>query len=270
MLQYSYRCFHLHISLIDLDFKVINSLSNLSINSFYEIVRDEARNQLFDMLGQYPYSALTLLPNIIKFLNKTHTDKKFTKEQLEGCLLLLKGNNTQTSMLVKQNWFVLGKLWPALFKCKYFEKETVQKLLDKIYFNANLNFNSFNNRVKLNEACVSLAYELSSKDLESFASEELRLKMFNHKCSYENQLISNLMQDLISIADDSNITWKNQEISLFSLIFLLDSCQSNRKLLTADCVELFVKYLIHENKNFRRVSLKFFKHFLNMFKIKSF
>lgn len=266
MLQYEFRCFHLHISLIDLDFKVINSLSNLAINSSYQIVRDEARTQLFELLGQFQYSTLTILPNIIKFLNKTHTDKKFTKEQLEGCLLLLKGNTLQTSMLIKQNWFILGKLWPSLFKCKYFEHELISKLLDKIYFNANLSFNSFNNQIKLGDTCVSLAYELSS--LETYASDDLRLKLFNQRCQFENQIICKLMDDLINIVNDSSATLKSKEISLFSLIFLLDSCQKNSKLLTSDCVETFLKCLIHEHKNLRRISIDALCIILKMVKFK--
>lgn len=51
-LQYLYRCFHLHMSLSDLDFKAINILTNLSINSQYEIVREEARTHLFELLGK--------------------------------------------------------------------------------------------------------------------------------------------------------------------------------------------------------------------------
>jgi hypothetical protein len=228
---------------------------NLSINSLYEIVRQEARVHLFELLAQYPYSAMTILPNIVKFLNKTHNDKKFSKEQLEGCLLLLKGNNNQTSMLIKQNWFILSKLWPALFKCKFFEKDTVQKLLDKIYFNANLNFNSFDNKVSLSDDLVEMAMEFSSSVSNDifFTDDKTRLKVFYQKCVYENQLISKLMDDLINIARDSNIMWKNQEISLFTLIFLLNSCQTNKRLLTPECVECFVDALVHENINFRRV-----------------
>lgn len=209
-------------------------------------------------LGQYPYSAMTILPTIVKFLNKTSSSEKRstatpTKEQIEGCLLLLKGNNKQTSMFIKQNWFILGKLWPALFKCKNFDKESIQVLLDKIFFNANLNFNSFDNRVKLNESLIGLSFELYSNAADSYSSDELRLKFYNQKCNYENHLIGKLMEDLIYIAKDSSIPWKNQEISLFSLIFLLNSCESHKKLLTYDCVELFVNCLVHENINLRKV-----------------
>lgn len=256
MLQYNYRCFHLHISLTELDFKIINILTNLSVNSFYEIVREESRTQLFELLAQFPYSALTILPNLIKFLNKSNSDKKFTKEQLEGCLLLLKGNTMQTSLLIKQNWFILNKLWPALYKCKHFEKESIKKILDSIYFNTNINFDSFNNQAKFDDKLIELAFDFNPAlhDIYSLTNETSRLKVYHQKCFHENQLISRLMEELVSIASDSNATWKNQEISLFSLIFLLNSCENNPKLLTADCVSLFTDALVHENINYRRVS----------------
>ncbi len=254
MLQYNYRCFQLHTTLNDLDFKAVNLLVTLSINSPFEIVRQEARQNLFDLLGQYPYSAMTILPSIVKFLNKTHSDKKFTNEQLEGCLLLLKGKakNNQTSMLVKQNWFILCRLWPCLFKSKFFDRTTVHKLLDKIYFNANLNFQSFNNNCLLSENLLQLAKQFCPT-IEIDDDEETRLKTFRQKNAHENQLISKLMEDLISIARDTSLIWKSQEISLFSLIFLLNSCEMNIKLLSEECVEVFVDSLINQNINLRRV-----------------
>ena len=247
----------MHTSLNDLDLKVINILTKLSVNSFYEIVRTEARTQLFDLMAQYPYSGLIIVPNIVKFLNRNTGDRKskdFNEEQLEGVLLLLKGNSMQTSLLVKQNWLALSKLWPALYKCKYFEKESIVKILNKIYFSTNENFNSFDNRVLLSEKVVEAALSLSPETYNAFSNEEIRLKVFHQKCYSENQLIENLFEDLLNIATDSSVRWKNQEISLFSLIFLLNSCEQKKSLLTTDCIKIFVDSLVHENKNFRRVT----------------
>ncbi|RMZ98657.1 proteasome activator complex subunit 4B-like [Brachionus plicatilis] len=252
MLQYEFRCFHLHTTLSDLDYQAVIALTNLSINSFYQVVREEARTQLFELLSQFQYSILTILPNIVKFLNKTHTDKKISTEQLEGCLLLLKGNSIQTSLLTKQDWYVLGKLWPSLFRCKHLENESIQKLLDNIFSSANLNFNSFNNQICLSDQTVSSAYELCSST--TFATDELRLKLFRQKCTFEKQIISKLMDDLIDIANDSSASPKSKEISLFSLIFLLDSCKNSPGLLSPQCVQVFAKNLVHEKQNFRRIS----------------
>ena len=252
----------MHTRLNDLDFKVVNILTKFSVNAFYEIVRTEARNQLFELMAQYPYSGLIIVPNIVKFLNKSNNDKKnkdFTKEQLEGVLLLLKGSSMQTTLLVKQNWNILGKLWPALYKCRYFEKETVVKILDKIYFGTNENFNSFDNRIRLSDGTVRAAFELCEETARKYSNEELRLKVFNQKCFNDNQVIENLFDDLINIATDSSVMWKNQEISLFSIIFLLNSCENKKKLLTVDCIKLFLDSLVNENKNFRRVIFFIFK-----------
>lgn len=253
MLQYEFRCFHLYTTLSELDYEAISILVNLSINSLYQVVREEARTQLFELLGQFQYSILTILPIIVKFLNRSNSDKKITKDQLEGCLLLLKGNSVQTSLLIKQDWHILSKLWPSLFRCKFLEHETIQELLDSIFFNTNLNFNSFDNQICLSDQTISSAYELCSSN--TFATDELRLKLFKQKCSYENHTISKLMDDLVDIVNDSSSCHKSKEISLFSLIFLLDSCQKNARLLSPKCVELFAKNLLNENQNFRRISI---------------
>lgn len=221
----------------------------------YEIVRQQARIHLFELLAQFPYSAMTILPNIIKFLTKAHTDKKYTSQQLEGCLLLLKGNNIQTSMLVKQNWYILAKLWPVLFKCRFFNNESIHKLLDRIYFNANLNFNSFDNQTLLSSNLLTLVADLwPDLRLEAiFSNESARLKSYHQKRAYENQLIAKLMNDLVDVATDPHAMWKNQEISLFTLIFLFNSCERTNSLLTSDCVEVFVNSLVHENFSYRKV-----------------
>jgi len=222
----------------------------LAINSFYELVRKEARKQLFKLLSQFPFSSTIIINPIVKFLNKMNQSQNITEEQLEGCLLLLKGDQFQQSLLLKQNWSSIGKLWSALFKCKFFDKKIIKHLLDQIYFSTNENFNTFDNTVLLSENCVRLAYEI----LPQFDQEHNdRLESYKKLCDTDQRAIKALMNDLIDISRDSGVVWKNQEISLFSIIFLFNSCVKNKHLLTSDCVELFVESLVHENVNFREV-----------------
>jgi len=176
--------------------------------------------------------------------------QNITEEQLEGCLLLLKGDQFQQSLLLKQNWSSIGKLWSALFKCKFFDKKIIKHLLDQIYFSTNENFNTFDNTALLSENCVKLAYEI----LPQFDQEHGdRLDSYKKLCDTDERAIKALMHDLIDISRDASVVWKNQEICLFSMIFLFNSCVKNKRLLTSDCVELFVESLIHENVNFREV-----------------
>ena len=100
---------------------------------------------------------------------------------------------------------------------------------------------------------------------EDFGKDELRLKYFYENAHDENKIILSISRSLINIVNDSNIMWKNQEISLFSLIYLLNPASRNPKMLTMDCIQIFVDSLIHENINFRRVSLKKFLCFLLTF-----
>ena len=257
MLQYNYRSFHIHTKLNDLDIKMLDILMRLSIDSFYEIVRNDARTNVFFLMGQYPYSALCIVPKLVHVLKKTNDEKesnKLSKEQLEGCLLLLNGNSMQASLLVKQNWRIIGKIWPALFKCKHFEKEKIQKLVDNIYTTTNENYESFDNQTRLNTSTVDLAFKMSPDLKEIFSDENVRLVTFFENCYDETKVISSISKSLINIVNDSNMLWKNQEISLFSLIYLLNSAERNPKLLRFEGIQTYVDSLIHENINFRRVS----------------
>lgn len=257
MLQYNYRSFHIHTKLNDLDVKMIDILVRLSIDSFYEIVRNEARTNLFFLLGQYPYSALHIVPKLVHMLRKTNDEKessKLTKEQLEGCLLLLNGNGMHASLLVKQNWKVIGKIWPSLFRSKHFDKEKIQKLVENIYSSTNENYESFDNQTRISSRTIDLAFKMSPSLIESYHSNEVRLKHFFENCNEETKIISSITKSLINIVNDSNIMWKNQEISLFSLIYILNPAVRNPKLLTSEFVQIFVDSLVHENINFRRVS----------------
>lgn len=259
MLQYNYRSFYIHTRLNDMDLKIIDLLFRLSVSSFHLVVREEARFQLFTLLSQFPYSAFTILDKLVEILNKNSRTEQITQEQLEGCLHLIKGNSNQTSLLIRQNWQIISKIWPALFKCKHFEKESIQMLLDEIYSNTNENYDSFDNRIKLNESLIRFVFYYGGMSYKyKYPNESQRLKVFTLKCQQENELISKLMHDLIRIARDENVMWKNQEITLFSLTFLLNSCEQNKKLLTKEFIRVFVDSLTHENKNLRKVKTHLF------------
>lgn len=260
MLQYNYRSFYLYTRLNDLDLKIIDILFKLAVNSYYLVVREEARTQLFSVLSQYPYSAFTILDKIIAILNKGSSSSKedqLTPEQLEGCLHLIKGNSNQTSLLIRQNWQIISKIWPALFKCKHFEKDSIQLLLDDIYSNTNENYDSFDNRIRLNESLIRFVYYYGGMSYKyKYPNEAQRLAVYHQKCKVENELISKLMNDLIKIVREEKVIWKNQEITLFSLTFLLNSCEQSKRLLSKEFVKLFVDSLVHENKNLRKVRMQ--------------
>ena len=234
----------------------------MSVNSLYEIVRNEARENLYSILSQYPYSSLTLMPRIIKYLVKNNNEKnKLTKDQLEGCLLLINGNSQQHSFLLKQNWDVVRELWPALYKCKNFEKENSSQLLDSIYEKVNETYESFDNNVKLSsKAYISallfnpkLSSEYSTNNKEE--DDARRLQKYNAIKESDRASISSVMHSLISISSDRTIVVKNQRVSLFSLIYLLNPSERHPELLSIDCVNLFLDALIHENINFRQVGI---------------
>ena len=259
MLQYNYRTFHVHTQLNALDMEIIELLFDLSINSAYQIVRDEARQNLYFLLSQYPYSAQALVSKLTQLLKRTNDEKnKFTTEQLEGCLLLLNGNSQQNSFLIKQSWSVIGKVWPLLFKCKHLEKESTHALVDSLYVNTNENFVSFDNTTRLGADAIIHAFILNPALADTYADEAVRLQSFNMSLNEDKKVISKLMSRLVAITNDPKIVWKNQKISAFSLIYLLNACQIHADLLNVECVKLFVDMLVHESVSFREVINIFF------------
>ena len=260
MLQYQFRTFYVYTRLSTVDLKIIDLMFKLSTDSVYAVVRKEAQTRLFSLLSHYPYSSQIMVPKIVGLLKRccreTPESERLTHEQLKGCLYLLKGNNLQDSLMVKQNWSILAEIWPALFRCQHFEKPSVQALLDKIYFNANKDHDSFDNRIRLSDDLVNFVYQISPElETKYKTNEKLRLEYYNRKYNTENTLISTLMSKLIQITYESNLLWKNQATSLGSILFLLNSCKLEKRLLTDECVRLFVDSLVHENINVRRIAL---------------
>ena len=272
MLQYQFRTFHLHTKLNDLDLKIINLLFRLSCDSLYAVVRKDAQSQLFSLLSHYPYSSLILVPKIVDLLNRcseTDETKKISHDQLKGCLYLLKGNNVQDSLIIKQNWNVISAIWPALFKCQDFEKPSIQNLLDKIYMKANKDYDSFDNRARLTDTTLSIVYEMNADVKNRYQNnEELRLKYYHEKMRNDDKYVEKLMSDLVRIARESQLLWKNQTTSYGAILFLLYPCKLEKSLLSVDCVQLFVDSLVHDNINVRKVAIDALCVIQKMVKIK--
>ncbi|CAF0770306.1 unnamed protein product [Brachionus calyciflorus] len=256
MLQYQYRTFYIHTRVNQLDLKIINILFRLSVDSVYATVRKDAQTQLFSLLSHYSYSNLILVPKLVDMLNKCNlTDEnKLTHDQLKGCLYVLSGNNYQDSLMIKQNWYVLSQIWPVLLRCQNYDKPSIQSQLDKIYLRLDKDFDSFENRFKLNDKIVQLAFDLSPQTKLNFNNQK-RLDVFNIKSLQDNHMISDLMTNLIQISRESTLNWKNQSTSYGSIMYLLYSCQNDPNLLTPECVDLFVDSLIHENIHVRKLAV---------------
>lgn len=161
--------------------------------------------------------------------------------------------------MIRQDWKTISSLWPVLFKCQHFEKPTIQDLLDKIFVKTNKDFDSFENRIKLGDRVFNLALDMaqtSGVDTSAYTtSETARLAKFNERCVNETRIIAGLMSQLIHIAKEPGLLWKNQATSFGSVLFLLNSCEVEKSLLSEECIQLYVDSLIHENINIRKISI---------------
>jgi proteasome activator subunit 4 len=259
MLQYQLRMYHIHTRLNHVDIKVIDTLFKLSVDSVYAVVRRNAQNALFSLLSHYPYSNLVIMSKLVELLRRCSDPSKenrLTHDQLKGCLYILKGNSSHESLIIRPNWFVLSTYWPLLLRIQNVEKPSAQALLDKMYYNANKEFDSFDNRIQLSDSCVKLALEADEALRESFSNNQvIRLEQFYVKSRKDTETIRGLMNEMISIASESQLSWKNQSTSFGSIIFLLNSCHMTPDLLTTEVVQLFTNSMVHENINVRKIAL---------------
>lgn len=133
-------------------------------------------------------------------------------------------------------------------------KPSIQTLLDKIYTRLDKDFDSFENRVKLGDNVVQAAFELCEETKLKYNNQK-RLDTFIKNSQEDTSMIASLMSDLIKIAKESTVSWKNQSTSFGSIMYLLHACQTDNKLLTPECVGLFVDSLIHENIHVRKIAV---------------
>lgn len=247
MVKYKSRSLGLYTQMNETDLNIIDTLFKLSIDSSYSSVRERAQKYLFVMFSHYSYSSRVIVPKLIDLLKRK---TKITHDQLKGCLYLIIGDSNGKSLSIKEDWQILSQLWPLLFKLQQFQKPSIQYLLDTIHLNICDNFESFDNRIKLNQSLLSLACEINS-DLNKL-SDETRLEWFNKRCQNENKAISNLMNVLIRLADDLSI---NQPDLIYNLVgMMLNSCTYDKSLLTEKCVDFYVDSLINTDLQVREVS----------------
>ena len=256
MLHYQYRSFHIHTQLNALDLRIIHTLFRLATDSMYVIVRLDAQNQLFTLMSQYPYSNLTIVPAIVEMLNRCSFENQanentLTHNQLKGCLYIL-----ENSLIIEQDWDVISSIWPALLQCQDFDKSSTQLLLYNIYNKGYMGLNSFDNRVQMSDNVLHLVYAHSSEIKSKYANDESsRLAKFAERVARENDLIQKCMTVLVRIANDSQLVLKNQFYRYAAFLFLLNSCKLEKKLLSAECVQLFVDSLVSENISVRTIGV---------------
>jgi len=76
------------------------------------------------------------------------------------------------------------------------------------------------------------------------------------------------MSDLVRIAREPKLLWKNQVIRYVAFLFILNSCVLEKRLLTPECVQLFVDSLVHENITVRKIAIDSLCIILKMVKFK--
>jgi proteasome activator subunit 4 len=150
--------------------------------------------------------------------------------------------------MVKQNWNIISELWPALFQCKYYEKPSIQKLLDSIFETTNKNFDTFSYTTRLRDSTLNKALNFYPVDS---ANDLSRLEVFEKRVKETNELVQNLARKIIEITNQSQSIWKTQAICFGTLIFLIYPFGK----LNSEFVKTFVDSLVHENIVMRKIAI---------------
>ena len=221
----------------------------------YAVVRKDAQTKLFSVIGNYSLAHMLIVEPLVAMLERCRdgSGEPLTHEQLKGCLYVIRGKGTgRDSLMVKQNWRIMRSVWPALFRCQNFEKPSIQALLDKLFSNANRDHDSFDNRVLFSERAIRTACAMLG-NIDSDEHKQLRLELFARRCERENRLVGELIGEIVHLSRLSHLSWKNQATGFNSILFMLNACKLERRLLTADWIQLLVDSLVHENISIRRV-----------------
>ena len=249
MIKYKLRTLALYTILNEIDIRIIDTLFQQSTDSIYSSVREKAQKYIFVIFSHYSYSSRTIVPKLLKLLKQSE-ENKLTHDQLKGCLYLIDGDPETKTLLIKEDWQIISQLWPILFKLQKFEKPSIQYLLDRIHLNICDNFESFDNRTRINDKLVEIVLNWNSKSFDY--NSEKRLDWFTKRCQNENKSITSLMNALMRLSNNLSI---NQPDLIYNLVgMLLNSMQTERTLLTNKCVHFYVESLIHSDLQVREVS----------------
>lgn len=107
--------------------------------SLYSTVRVPAQRVLDSGFHCWARSYKFVLDDFLRFV---HKDSNATHEQLKGALYLL-AIGKQRSLLLRQDFQTLLRIWPTLINSKYSEKPSIVLLMDSIHDLLISHFSSF-------------------------------------------------------------------------------------------------------------------------------
>lgn len=232
---------------------LMRDLLKLSI-SHYSEVRSRAQHVLYMCIRSFHHSYNVIIPELLELLQ---IDPTVYHEEFKGALYIILGHK-QASLLTVRNWDLIRQLWPALVAAKYSEKPSIIKLLDQ----TSSTIQKYLETAHLKSTVPSKLLEMSkglwccnhvppsSPQLSDAMLLKAETNLQQRNADNERNYYL-LVDSIVNLINDGNLHWRHYHLALTML------CMSIRHdvALPERAVDLFVKHLVHETLNVRKISV---------------
>ncbi|XP_047537196.1 proteasome activator complex subunit 4-like [Vanessa atalanta] len=233
--------------------KAVHALYDLAINT-YSSVRIFAQIRLYWMLSHYPYSYRALIPRLVDLLAAGGEGDEWHARH-KGALFMMLGPKAGP-LVAKQDWEVVGALWPAILKAPLSEKPTIHRLEHAFSETLHRHFPAVNTRLTMSQAAVDAAKCLLSEeqlnDTEFMEQLEKSVEREIATSDKTEKVYIQLVNDLVTVAENSKGQWRRLELAMQMLTY----CPLVQTPYPPRAVRLMVQSLLHDDITVRRIAQK--------------
>nr|XP_026489617.1 proteasome activator complex subunit 4B-like [Vanessa tameamea] len=233
--------------------KAVHALYDLAINT-YSSVRIFAQIRLYWMLSHYPYSYRALIPRLVELLTAGGDGDEWHARH-KGALFMMLGPKAGP-LVAKQDWEIVGVLWPAILKAPLSEKPSIHRLEHAFSETLHRHFPAVNTRLTMSQAAVDAAKCLLSKeqlnDTEFMEQLEKSVEREIATSDKTEKVYIQLVNDLVTVAENSKGQWRRLELAMQMLTY----CPLVQTPYPPRAVRLMVQSLLHDDIAVRRTAQK--------------
>jgi len=221
---------------------IFNLLVTLA-TSHYSKVRIQGQTVLTKALKSFPYSYHAILSQVIPYLSNSSS---VTHEQFKGALYII----LQNQLLVKHNWTLQCKLWPALVTAQHSEKPSITALIKSITGYVHSVDNWSIHWPHIPEKAIRLSRNLWEDPPNEEAISSC-LSTLAKKGEENMKLYTCLVESLCEQIEKADLHWRHYNTTLTMLCAML----RHDVQFPVRATTIFTNNLIHENILVRKASL---------------
>ncbi|KAF8386338.1 hypothetical protein PRIPAC_75480 [Pristionchus pacificus] len=239
--------------------RIIDILAKLSTSSYAEN-RRPAQSVLSRVLREFPYSFTLVMDDILAMLAP---GAQTPHAQLKGALYMLV-DGKRLALVLRQNWEIAAKVWPALVRMQHSERPSIIRLLEIAQNTIVDSFESY--RIQelrpdpaVDAAAVALLeagrdgkhaskYGLPDDEMRAKAALYVQEQNELNQRSYDS-----LVQELLACAVDSSLHWRHTDLAQVFLSILIRRDAA----VNPDCIRLFLRLCVHDSLKTRKMGIAY-------------